>query len=392
MGSPGTASTSIAGSTTISARATVGTVEDLHASATRLTGLEDFGTDEYLEPLAVLLNSYAHDERLTPLGNKVKRAELRGALVARLLSEAAFAQHPEPAPIERPVFVVGLPRTGTTALHRLLCADPRHQGLELWLAEVPQPRPPRESWGDNPLYQHIQAGYDRFHETNPEFAGVHYMSADSVEECWWLLRQSLMSISYESLAHIPGYSAWLAGQDWRPAYERHRRNLALIGANDPDRRWVLKNPSHLFALDALLATYPDALIVRTHRHPGTAIASSCSLSAQASSGQSDLFVGEVIGRDQLELWPRGAAAFDAARARHDPAQFLDVDYREFVADPFGTVCGVYDHFGLPLSDGSRAAVAAATLSGRSVHRGRSHHYALADFGLTEADIARAFGS
>ena len=253
--------------------------------------------------------------------------------MARALSQASFAQQGDTVAVERPIFVTGLPRTGTTALHRLLCADPGHQGLELWLAEFPQPRPPRDQWADNPVYQHITANFAKFHAQNPDFAGVHYMTADTVEECWQLLRQSLMSISYESLAHVPSYSAWLAKQDWTPAYERHRRNLALIGANDADKRWILKNPSHLFALDALLEVYPDAIVIQTHRAPRTLIASSCSLSAQATAGQSELFVGDVIGRTQLDLWARGAAAFAQARARHDPAHFLDVDYDDFIADP-----------------------------------------------------------
>ena len=94
---------------------------------------------------------------------------------------------------------------------------------------------------------------------------MHYMAADQVEECWQLLRQSMRSVSYECLAHLPTYSAWLAGQDWTAAYRRHRRNLQLIGLPDPGRRWVLKNPSHLFALDALLSVYPDALVIQTHR-------------------------------------------------------------------------------------------------------------------------------
>ena len=130
----------------------IGTAEDLHASATKITGLADFGADDYRDGLAVLLDSYARDAGLTPLGAKVSRAFLRGALVARLLSEAAWARHPEHAEvgIERPIFVTGLPRTGTTALHRLLTADPAHQGLELWLTEVPQPRPPRETWAGEP--------------------------------------------------------------------------------------------------------------------------------------------------------------------------------------------------------------------------------------------------
>ena len=120
----------------------VGTAEDLHASATKITGLADFGAGDYRDGLAVLLDSCARHAGLTPLGERVFRAFLRGALVARLLSEAGWARHPGYAEvgIERPIFVTGLPRTGTTALRRLLTADPAHQGLELWLTEVPQPR------------------------------------------------------------------------------------------------------------------------------------------------------------------------------------------------------------------------------------------------------------
>jgi hypothetical protein len=220
--------------------------------------------------------------------------------------------------IERPIFVTGLPRTGTTALHRLLTADPGHQGLEMWLIEVPQPRPPRDSWPADPVFQQLQAAFEQHHVAHPEFMGVHYMAADQVEECWQLLRQSVRSISYECLAHLPGYSAWLRGQDWTAAYRRHRRNLQLIGLNDAGRRWVLKNPSHLFALDAVLQVYPDALVIQTHRDPRTAIASVCSLAAQACEGWSETFRGSVIGRDQLELWASGLERFLAERTRSAP--------------------------------------------------------------------------
>ncbi|TVT18888.1 sulfotransferase, partial [Amycolatopsis rhizosphaerae] len=342
-------------------RDSVGTLEDLHASATRFTGgLDDFGDDEYREGLGVLLESYARDARLTPFGNKIHRAFLRGALVARLLSEAAWKNNPGYArvPIERPVFVTGLPRTGTTALHRLLTADPAHQGLEVWLTEVPQPRPPRETWADNPVFQRIQAGYERHHVEHPEFLGVHHSSAEQVEECWQLLRQSAKSVSYECLAHLPTYSAWLSEQDWTDAYSRHRRNLQLIGMPDADRRWVLKNPSHLFALDALLAVYPDALVIQTHRAPREIVASVCSLNEQASAGWSTAFRGEVVGRSQLELWARGAERFLDDRPRHGQAQFCDVYYDDFVADPIGTVEAVYRHFALPFTDEARAAMTA----------------------------------
>jgi hypothetical protein len=293
--------------------------------------------------------------------------------------------------IERPIFVTGLPRTGTTALHRLLTADPAHQGLELWLTEVPQPRPPREAWAGDPAFRRIQAAYERHHVSHPEFMGVHYMAADQVEECWQLLRQSMRSVSYECLAHLPSYSAWLAGQDWTGAYRRHRRNLQLIGLPDRGRRWVLKNPSHLFALDALLRVYPDALVIQTHRAPRTAIASVCSLAAQASAGWSTVFTGEVIGRDQLELWARGLERFMAVRARHDPAQFHDVSYDEFVKHPIQTVAAIYAHFGLPLSAAARDAMRALHTQGAPAPARPAHRYALSDFGLTDGQVDERFG-
>jgi hypothetical protein len=372
-------------------REDVGTVEDLEASATRLTTLTDFGGDDYREGLGVLLRSYAEDEQLTELGRRVKRSELRGALVARLVSEAGFKQRSiDESAIVRPIFVTGLPRTGTTALHRLLAADPMHQGLEQWLCEMPQPRPARETWPQNPVYQQIQAGFEKFYAAKPDFAGVHYIAADAVEECWQLLRQSAMSVSYESLAHVPTYSAWLSEQDWTSAYRRHRGNLALIGANEPQKRWVLKNPSHLFALDALLAVYPDAIVVQTHREMRTTLASSCSLSALATEGYSTRFVGAAIGHDQLDLLGRGAELFMAARERHDATHFHDVAFDDLARDAVGTVEAIYRHFGLPWTDETRAAVVAEDVAGKSGRRAPSHRYSLADFGLTEAQVDDRF--
>ncbi|HEV2936909.1 MAG TPA: sulfotransferase [Streptosporangiaceae bacterium] len=373
----------------------VGTASDLHAGASRVTGLSDFGPDDYTDGLGVLLESYARDAALTPLGEKVTRSMLRGALVARLLSEAGRQSHPSCAAVrvERPVFVTGLPRTGTTALHRLLAADPAHQGLELWLAEAPRPRPPRASWAEDPVFQHIQAAYARHHVEHPEFMGVHYIAADQVEECWQLLRQSMRSVSFECLAHLPAYSAWLRDQDWTAAYLRHRRNLQLIGLNDGDRRWVLKNPSHLFALDALLAVYPDALVIQTHRSPRVAIASVCSLAAHATDGWSTTFRGPAIGRDQLALWASGLERFTAERARHDPARFYDVSYDDFVADPVGTAEAAYGYFGLPLSGAAAAAMRALVEEDSAGPASRpAHRYTLADFGLTGEEVDERFGA
>lgn len=375
-------------------RTNVGTVEDLHASATKATGLDDFGADDdnYREALGVLLDSYQREADLTELGSKMSRFFLRNALVARLVSEAAWKQYPQHAQvaIERPIFVTGLPRTGTTALHRLLTADPAHQGLELWLAEFPQPRPPRETWSTNPVFTQLDAQFTQAHNENPEYLGLHYMTADEVEECWQLLRQSLHSVSYETLAHVPGYAGWLARQDWTRSYQRHRQNLALIGLNDTDKRWVLKNPSHLFALDALMATYPDALVVQCHRPAETILASMCSLSAHTTAGWSNSFVGAQIGADALQTWSRGLRLFNTERAKHDPGQFCDVDYVDFVRDPIATVEGIYRRFGLEYSDGARAAMTRMHTESRQGPRAPKHTYALADYGLTANQVRDCF--
>ena len=261
--------------------------------------MSDFGGTAHEEGLRVLVDDMASPEAgLTPRGNYFQRSEVKSALVGVLLTQAQFAAHPEhrDVPIERPVFLMGLPRTGTTALHRYLHADPTTQGLEMWLTQYPQPRPPRETWEQDPIFNAMQQAFTAHHVESPEFMGIHYMDATTVEECWRLLRQTGKSNSYESLANVPRYTEWLRRQDWTDAYARHKQNLQLVGLNDPEKRWILKNPSHMTALDALMTVYPDALVVYTHREPVTCIASSAL----------------PVGRDD------GRSLRDVRRRRHRP--------------------------------------------------------------------------
>ena len=376
-------------------RPDVGSFEDICAAATRTTGLSDFGFEGtgHEEAFRVLVEDLGSPEAgLTGTGNYFMRSQVKSSLVARLMTQARFAEFPQHAEvaIERPIFVIGLPRTGTTALSRLLCADPAHQGLEMWLTEFPQPRPPRAEWDDDPIFTGIQAAFRDHHISNPEFMGIHYSDATEPEECWRVLRQTGKSLGFESLAHVPTYSRWLRTQDWTDAYERHRRNVQLIGLNDQDKRWVLKNPSHLIALDALMSVYPDALVVMTQRDPVTSVASACSLSAEATEGHSTTFTGATLGADQLGHLSRQWEAFWAARPAYDEKQFLDIDYRGFVADPVGTVGSIYDHFGLDWSQDAQDAVRRLDDESRNGPRRPSHRYDLADYGLTEDRVRAAF--
>lgn len=371
----------------------VGTVEELLDAARRHTGLDDFGGEDHLEGLRVLRDSLVEEADLTPRGQVIARRMLTEALTGRLVSEAGFTRHPEhvEVPVERPVFVCGLTRTGTTALHRLLAADPSHQGLETWLTESPQPRPPRELWSENADFVRADAFYRARQSAEADMMKVHFMGADEVEECWRLLQQTMLSVSFECRAHVPSYAAWLAEQDWTATYARHRKNLQLIGLNEPaSRRWVLKNPSHIFAIDEIMTVYPDALVVRTSRDPRTAMASTFSMAEHGSFGMSAAFDRPTIGRTQLDLWARGNAHFQRARARYDPAQFLDVDYAELVADPVGTVESVYAAFEMPFGPEARTAVAEAHRASLAEHRRPDHRYALEDYAVTVDEVERRF--
>ena len=195
----------------------------------------------------------------------------------------------------------------------------------MWLAQVPQPR--RQNLASDDIYTLHPGGLrPGTMRSIPSSWACTTWRRDQVEECWQLLQQSMRSVSFETLGYVPGYSAWLSEQDWTGAYRRHRRNLQMIGLHDAGKRWVLKNPSHLFALDALLTVYPDALVIQTHRTPRTAIASACSLAAHASAGSSPAFTRDHDGSKELDLWARGLSLFTAERARHDPARFCDVRY------------------------------------------------------------------
>lgn len=365
-----------------------GSFDDVVASAVRATGLEDFGGHEHEEGLRVLVEDYAGAAGLTETGARRMRAGLKGVLVARLMAELGFARRPEHADvaITRPIVVTGLPRSGTTLLQRLLTAVPDHQGLETWLADLPQPRPPRDTWDDDPVFSGMQAGFAAFHEARPELAGLHYSDAAAHEECWRLLQQSGTSVAFETQAYVPAYAAWLEDADWLPAYRRHRRLLQLIGVDDADLRWVLKNPSHLRALDALLAVYPDALVVQTHRDPATCVASMCSLAEASTRETSTVFTGETIGRTQLDLLRRQVAAAGRARSALPEGQRMDVAYDDLVADPVGTVAAVHERFGLGWDSAAEEAVRTELTASRSGVRAPRHSYALADFGLTEADV------
>ncbi|MGY8739082.1 MAG: sulfotransferase family protein, partial [bacterium] len=256
-----------------------GSIDAMHASAAQARGLDDFGDPSYRAALEMLCRSLDEDASLTPIGEFALQAMIGDALQARLLCEAGHHQFPEARShqVTRPLVIIGLPRTGTTALHHLIAQDPKIQALEHWLERAPKPRPSRAAWSSDEDFlasaERVRMIFDR----SPEMKAIHEMEAHLPDECWNLFAQNFAHSSYEANAHVPSYASWWASCDMTPVYRRHLRNVQLIGHREPEKRWLFKDATHLFDLDALLEVYPDACIIQTHRDPVSLIPSVCSL-------------------------------------------------------------------------------------------------------------------
>ena len=375
--------------------------ESLLEAARRATRLDDFGDDAFRSHLRVLLRAYDEEAHLTPFGRMMVMQELSGILKSRLSVQQAWTQNPGilQAAIRRPIFILGLPRTGTTALHFLLGQDPNNQVLEYWLAAAPGPRPPTSEWEKDPRYTAAVRGLKMMYYLDPSLKAIHLMTADGPDECRHLFLQSFLDDTFDSNATIPSYTKWYAQQDMHPTYARHRDILKLIQAArpqapqpqapQPGRRWVLKYPAHMRNLRVLLDTYPDACIVQTHRDPARVLPSICSLVA----GWRGLYEGAVdrraIGQWQLDMWSSMVHTAMTVREASNPAQFFDFSFQELVTDPIAAIKRMYGHFGFDFTaEADRRMQGWHTDNPQGKHGG--HHYVAADFGLSEEEIGECF--
>lgn len=366
--------------------------EAFHRAAVEKTGLDDFGEASYREALRVLLDAYDREAKLTPLGRAIVEGQIADLLEKRLRAEKMWKDDPAvlDRPIRRPIVILGLVRTGSTALHYLMGQDPDRQSLEYWLAQNPRPRPPRSRWETYPEFQRSAAEIDAMYRANPALKAIHFMRADLCEECRHLLAQSFTDDGFEVTATVPSYSAWYERADLTPAYLRHRRLVQLIGADDR-RPWLLKYPVHMRNLDVLLSVYPDACVVWTHRDPSRVLRSYASLVAGFRALYEENVDRQDIARRQLEIWAAGAERAIAARRRSDPAQFYDLFFADFVADPVGSVERIYRHFGQSLSDEGRRRLTEWQEENPEAKHGR-HEYGGEDLGLGDDEIRERFAA
>jgi sulfotransferase family protein len=364
-------------------------VDGLLAAARDKTGLDDFGDEWFVEPLRVLTAALVDEARLSELGLALTQQRLTALLADRL--RLRHLQSENPAITEEEVIVAaeicGLPRTGSTLLHRLLAASPHVTTTLSWETSYPLPFP-----GEGPdaevRKQRARDRFEMFLEMSPDFGDIHTIEWDGPEEDVILLDRTFTSMSYDSFYQVPTYGLWLREYDQTPAYRELREWLQVLQWQDPTRRgrpWVLKSPHHLTAVDTVLDTFPGCKIVMTHRSPAQAVPSYASMVSAISGQYSDDVDPIAIGRYWRDRFVTTLREYAAVRDRR-PDRFVDVRFQDMVADPVDEATRVTSALGLPAD---RDAFEAYMARNRAERHG-SHTYTAADFGLSEAELEKDF--
>ena len=355
--------------------------------ARQKTQLDDFGDTAFREPLRILLECCEREASLNLLGRISTRFEIRQLLVNRLQLVAARKRWPEIAAqaIEQPLFIVGLPRSGTTLLQGLLAQDPANRTPLIWETMLVPAVDSNRIVHNDRLRATAARRLRWFNRLAPDFRRIHDVQPQLPQECIAITAHTFASSQFHTTYRIPTYQKWLEGYDHRPCYAFQRQFLQHLQYGADASHCVLKAPAHLFDLEALFAEYPDACVVQTHRDPVKVLASVASLTAELYSVFSDSINHDEIGNEVAQRWSLGVERGMQARTALSPVsrQFFDVQYMDLVRDPVGTVQRIYTHFGRPFGAEARSRMQ-QYLSANPEARHGSHDYRLVDWGLDAA--------
>jgi len=365
--------------------------DELEDGARAATGLDDFGSPYYregLERIVVALNTEAD---LNDMGRVIQHATISNALIQRLRIEDTFAQHPEidDQVVGGPVFVIGLPRTGTTALSQLVAADPQFRSLRMWESQAPTPPPEAATQHCDPRIAQAEAGLKMLDDMFPLMKAMYNSEPTAPTECQDLMGMSFRTFHFDGAVRAPGYLAWLMNCDMRETYTFHRRVLKLLQWHCPPVLWHLKTPVHMFALDALVEAYPNAKFLWSHRDPAKVMASVCSLIQYVRSWSSDRDDAEELGAEQLDSWVEGVRRAMDFRPWHGDERFADVSFADLQSDPVRTLRTSYEPLALTFTDATVHSVTQWAHEHRPGSRG-AHEYDLADYGLTPEGVRERF--
>ncbi len=374
----------------------------LVAEARAIDGLDDFGSDAYREPLERLTASLAREARLNDIGHAVLHQRVLDVLANQLRLQAWTTRHPEilDEQIAAPLVVVGLPRTGTTMLHRTIAAD-RRIAAPLWYeTRFPCPALDWDAAGTDPRVVAAQAEVAAIVEANPDILAVHPMDAMGPDEDIMLLEQSFYSYTPQAFAHVPGFDTWLEAQDHRVGYAMLEKLLQFLqwqrkqvaaarGEVWEAERWALKAPHHLHFMDLVFETFPDAKVVQTHRDPIDTIPSLASMTRELWVVYSDDVDPTVVGETWARKFARGMNHTMDVRERVGDERFLDLWFRDTVSQPVDEIQKIYDFIGFDLTDEAQAEMH-QWLDFNKRELRPAHDYSLEEFGFTEAGLKQQF--
>lgn len=361
--------------------------EKLLQEARERAGLSDFGDERFREGLRVLLETYER-AGLTEKGRKMARRRVAQLLETRLRIEEAFRSHPEirAREIRSPVYLTGLPRTGTSALFNLLGMDPASRPLLTWEGMFPDPIEGLTPGEEDPRLRGMRERYEKARASGLSFDAIHFVRPDGPEECVLLQAHAFCDVQIGVEPLMEPYGTWFQKQDLRPMYAYYRDLLKLLDWQRPGQRWLLKSPAHLWALDILVEMFPDVCIIWTHRNPMQILPSYCSMMAALMSQREGLDKTQ-LGPVVLEFLARSLERGLAARERSDPSRFVDVDYRQFVADPMASVRRIYQAFDLKLSPDTERTMHEYVAANPQRKHG-AHRYSMEEYGLSPEQVTR----
>lgn len=358
----------------------------LIAAASEQTGLSDFGDPSFQEGLDVLVNALNTEANLTEAAAGRVGASIVATLANRLHVEDYLKQNPEllDAPIERPTFVFGLPRTGTTLAINLLAADPSRRCFMRWEAFATTPPAAAGELRSDPRYHAEQARLDMSLKYVPHISAMHHEDADSSCECQFAMSPTFCSQVYDSQYHVPSYSDWFLNTDYRPAFRYHKRLMQVLQQHNKGH-WTFKNPWHPLYLDALTEVYPDAQLVMTHRDPADVVASACSLVYAVRKLYSDTVDPKAVAAVSLKTFDAMIARMAAFEAKHGAGSIYHIQYRDLTSDPIGQMQKLYANFGETLTETGQQSMQAMLDANPQGKHGK-HDYRLEDYGLTRASV------
>jgi hypothetical protein len=323
----------------------------------------------------------------------VARTDLLQTLENRLGMVELFKQHPEigEQSIDRPLFVVGPPRSGTTIFHDLLVMDPDNRVPLSWETARPLPPPEAATYHSDARIAKAQADLDRVDQLLPEFKKMHPMGAQRAQECVTMTSHDFTSMIYYVQFFVPTYDRWVMNSDMRSALQWHRRFLQILQWKKPGKRWALKSPQHMWHLQHIHREYPDALFVQTHRDPVKTVISMSNLAATLqgmSSNHAELPRTAAYYAEALAQGYNNTVAYRRS-GKLPENQVVDLYFRDFMADQVGTVRHAYQHLGMELSD-SAATAMQTFLDENPADKFGKHLYELADTGMSEEYLRGLF--